>query len=236
MGRIRRYYSALSRYHKSKGYGIHSPFAFSFVLNVLRERLPYYTYDDLNILRHFVIDQTRQHFTHPAVISFKSAKLVFRVANYFNPPEILQFGTSYGVSSASVLAVSSKSHLVLCEPKLMQYPVTEHVLEPIRNRISVYDDAASAIAAYKRGKSVPFILINAINNGDLPAISKYLHSIFKSGEAVVIIRNISRSDTIKSLWLDCKASIPSGMTFSNEKLAVITSNEKLPRQDFFLWF
>ena len=43
MGRLRRYRTAFKRYRHGKGFGIHSPFAFSFVLKVLRERLPYYS-------------------------------------------------------------------------------------------------------------------------------------------------------------------------------------------------
>ena len=46
MGRMHRYRTALSRRHRSGGFGIHSPFAFNFVLNVLRERLPYYADDE----------------------------------------------------------------------------------------------------------------------------------------------------------------------------------------------
>ncbi|MDE7397617.1 MAG: hypothetical protein K2M98_07820, partial [Muribaculum sp.] len=31
----------------SRGFGIHSPFAFEFVLNVLRDRHPFYAYEEL---------------------------------------------------------------------------------------------------------------------------------------------------------------------------------------------
>lgn len=37
----------LKRQRSSRGFGIHSPFAYNFVLNVLRERYPYYAYDEI---------------------------------------------------------------------------------------------------------------------------------------------------------------------------------------------
>lgn len=42
---------ALQRYRVSRGYGVHSPFAYRFIIRVLRETLPYYGFDRLNSLR-----------------------------------------------------------------------------------------------------------------------------------------------------------------------------------------
>ena len=81
MGRLRRYRTAFGRYKRGKGFGIHSPFAFGFVLKVLRERNPYYAYSNLESLRKLVISHTRHHFRHPRIISLKNAKIIFRVAN-----------------------------------------------------------------------------------------------------------------------------------------------------------
>ena len=113
MKRLKRYTSALTRYHKSNGFGIHSPFAFNFVTKVLRERLPFYCYAELEVLRKMAIKSLSQDNKHPKIISLKSAKLLFRVTNYFNPRNILQIGTNYGISSITMLHVSSQSNLVI---------------------------------------------------------------------------------------------------------------------------
>ena len=129
----------------SNGHGIHSPFAYKFVLNVLRERYPYYIYNTLSEIRQSAIDEAKKHARHPRIISIKNAKLIFRVTNYFNPMHILQIGTSYGVSSASMLEVSSQSRLILCEPNIKEYTPTERILSKYGDRIELHDNIAQAL-------------------------------------------------------------------------------------------
>ena len=161
MNRIKRYYSALSRYHKSNGFGIHSPFAFYFVLRVLRERSPYYAYQDITELRKTVIAKTIRYGRHPRIISLKNAKLIFRVVNHFNPQHILQIGTSYGISSACILKVSTKSDLVLYEPNLNDYDITNKPLID-KYQVNITDDIKEKIF-FKDGKTTVFDLENVIN-------------------------------------------------------------------------
>lgn len=237
MNRIKRYYSALKRYHKSNGFGIHSPFAFYFVLKVLRERSPYYAYEEIASLRKIVVSKTVKYGRHPRIISLKNAKLIFRVVNYFNPRHILQLGTSYGISSTCILKVSSKSDLFLYEPQLDDYDITNTVLGYFSDRIKYFNKISDAVSMY-RGKNVnndAFILINGINADDYFILKPYISSVL-STNGVIILRNISRSEQMRIVWKDCKQMRKTGMTFSNEKLAIIVADPKLPRQDFSLWF
>ncbi|MBQ7941509.1 MAG: hypothetical protein IJ328_03755 [Muribaculaceae bacterium] len=238
MEKIKRYLTAIRRYHRSKGHGIHSPFAFGFTLNVLRERLPYYAYDDIAELRRLAVSRTKYLWRHPRIISFKNAKLIFRVTNYFNPAVILQIGTNYGISSASMLAVSSKSELYLCEPSISEYPVTHEILSHFGNKIHPYKTFDGGITAYKNACSktnVPFVLINSVQEEEYSNVLNYLHGIRKS-DGIIIIRNISRNSVMQALWEACRNAADTGMTFSNGKLAIIVASAKLPHQNFSLWF
>lgn len=236
MGRVKRYRTALSRHHRSAGHGIHSPFAYRFVLDVLRERNPYYCYGLLHELRHAVIAKTKRHFRHPRIISFKNAKLIFRVTNFFNPPCVLQIGTSYGVSAVAVKSVSKESWLHLYEPHIDRYPVVADVLSPLMNRLVVYDSFHDAFEACRRSWQQPFVLINDLpRTGDYEEILNCIVPMLQSG-VVVIMRNLSRNPEMKRLWLALRENMTSGHSYTNEKLAVIVANPKLPRQHFFLWF
>ena len=258
MGRLRRYRTAFKRYRHGKGFGIHSPFAFSFVLKVLRERLPYYSYARLEALRAMVISRTRHHLRHPRIISSKNAKLIFRVTNFFNPQAILQVGTSYGVSSASVLSVSSRSKLILCEPHIDRYPIAEEILAGYAPRITLTASLTDAISIYSdclavepepanlanktpaeqasRRAMQPFVLINDIESeAHLHTLLEHLHALALH-DTTIIVRNLSRNPLMRQLWAQFCSESEHGMAFSNERIAIFVANRKLPRQDFAIWF
>lgn len=238
MSRIKRYYSAFNRYKRSNGYGIHSPFAFKFVLGVLRERTPYYCYEKIEAQRNHVIAKTRKFGRHPRIISSKNAKLLFRVVNYFNPKHILQIGTSYGVSTMSMLSVSSTSRVTLLEHEIRKHPVTDEVLEPYLERIQFEDSVKKSIKYYEStlDDDCRFIVINNISKEDLTPLTDYINYILADKEGVIVMRNLSRNPLMNDLWLDCKEMANYGMAFGNEKIAIIVIHNKLPKQDYFLWF
>lgn len=258
MGRLSRYRTALTRYRHGKGFGIHSPFAFGFVLKVLRERNPYYSYEHLEALRAKAISRTRHHFRHPRIISLKNAKLIFRVANFFNPMDILQVGTSYGVSTASVLAVAGKSRLILCEPHLGRYRVAEEVIAGYGGRVRLIPGLGDAIEHYRRSLSgvgepadlthetpaeqaarrtmQPFILINNVESAaDIDTILPFLEAMAHS-DATVIMRNLNRNPLMAQMWKTFAERSGHGMSFTNERIGVFVANRKLPRQDYLVWF
>lgn len=236
--KLNRYLTAIRRYHRSKGFGIHSPFAYRFTLNVLRERLPFYAYDEIQELRQLAITRTRRYWRHPRIISYKNAKLLFRVVNHFSPDEILQIGTNYGVSSACMLAVSSKITLHLCEPNVNEFPVTQEILSHFGNTVHQYRTLDEGLSIYRNtstGESEPFVLVNNIRDEEYSRLLNYLYDVRKN-KGVIVIRNISKNDTLRSLWEACRDAAPTGMTFSNGKTAIIVASPKLPHQNFSLWF
>ena len=111
MGRIHRYRTAWSRHHRSGGFGIHSPFAFGFVQRVLGERCPYYAYADLKRFRAHALEMVPWRRRRSAVVGMSTVKMLFRIANFYNPRHLLVVGSCYGVEAASVKAVSGKSEV-----------------------------------------------------------------------------------------------------------------------------
>lgn len=238
MGRIKRYRTALSRHHRSKGHGIHSPFAFNFVRFVLREKSPYYCYEDMEQLRQAVIESLRDVKRHPRVVSLKGLKMLFRVTNFFNPTSIFQVGSSYGLTAASMMNVSSSSRLWLYDPELDSYPVTAGVLMPYIDDVQCYNQLDVAMHDYlnSRPGNIPFVLINSIPSPqDVEPLQSMLSDMIDTG-CVIVMRNLHRSGVMKQLWLNLKAEIKWGQTFTNEKTAIVVAQPKLNLEHFFLWF
>lgn len=239
MGKLKRLSSALSRYSASKGYGIHSPFAYKFVTTVLNEQYMYYSYEDLDLMRSAVIEKTKEKFGFkPRPIQLSEAALLFRITNFYNPSAILQLGSSYGVAVASSMLVSHKSKLVLYDSTVKENETAMQILEKYQNRTTYCDSAANAIQTYQKtcdNDFGVFAVINNIANDEFQAVAEFLSHTAADSNGVAIIRNIATSTIMAQLWDSCRAVMEHGMTFSNEKIAIIVFDHKLPRQDFKLW-
>lgn len=238
MGKIRRYRTAWSRHHRSRGFGIHSPFAFKFVRGVLRERLPYYSYEQIGQLRKNVLKCTGSRWRNrEGVMSFKDAKMLFRIVNYFNPQVMLQVGITHGVSSASMLAVSSTSRLHLHAPNLGELPIASKIISRYGDAVTVHNGMGETLDAYREnlGENQPFVLVDDLRTqDDCDRLLAYLADAMK-GPAVIVMRHITRNPLIKQLWTACKQQAQHGQTYTNEKTSIIITTPKLQREDFFLW-
>lgn len=238
MGKLKNIGNALSRYQASKGFGVHSPFAFKFILNVLDEKYEYYAYNKLQQLRINVIERTRKENGYkPRVISISEAAAIFRVANYYNPQLFLSIGSSYGVAAASMLAVSKRSRMFLYDDNSAQNNAAAlEILSGYGDRIVLGEDLQNTISGYitALGDNDMFVTVNNIADHDTATATALIDTAV-SRRGVFIMRNIDSSRNMARLWQHCKQAMTYGMTFGNGKTAVMVLNPKLPRQDFEIW-
>ena len=103
-----------------KGHGIHSPFVFDFVINVLNDKKKYNCYNLIECLRKELLANktaidVEDFGAGSAVIPFKKRKvnaiaapslknkkfsqLLFRIVKYYKPETIVELGTSFGTTS-----------------------------------------------------------------------------------------------------------------------------------------
>lgn len=238
MRTLKRLLTSFNRYKRSKGFGVHSPFAFYFILNVLHERLPYYAYANIELRRNMALNLSARISRHRRVISIKNAKMLFRIACYFNPRSIMQIGTTYGVSTTAILDVSSHSQLVICPGSETCTPIYKKVTHRYGERIIHATDIEGAINAYDAlsQNECKFILVNSIDSdNDSAIIYRYVMKALDEG-ATVIFRNILKPTRVSALNSKVNENLDHGMTFSNGKISIVVGRKSLPRQSFSLWF
>jgi len=128
-----RYYVAASN---GKGHGIHSPFIFDFVTNVLNDRRHFYSYETIESLRSRLLNdktilgiedfgagstggttkqRTVSSIARHAAKSKKLCRLLFRIVHYYQPKTILELGTSLGISSAYMASAAPDAKLITIE-------------------------------------------------------------------------------------------------------------------------
>ena len=129
---IQYYFSASN----GRGHGIHSPFVFDFVTNVLNDTREFYPYESIeSVRRQLLIDNTlieMEDFGAGSVQQFKKqrsigsiarhaakskklSQLLFRIVHYYQPKIILELGTSLGISSAYMAAANPGARVISIE-------------------------------------------------------------------------------------------------------------------------
>lgn len=91
-----------NRFLNRKGFGVHSPWAYDLITNVIEEKLPYYAYDDLYEFWEKAPEYLPQYDEN-------IDQLLFRLVNALKPRTIIEIGTGAGVSTGYLASVSSKT-------------------------------------------------------------------------------------------------------------------------------
>jgi predicted O-methyltransferase YrrM len=118
------------------GHGIHSPFVFDFVKNVLNDKRDFYAFSAIESLRqqlksdHTIlqvddlgagsrVSATNQRkvsdIAKHALKSQKLAQFLFRLVNYYQPKTILELGTSLGITTAYLAAANGNARVYTIE-------------------------------------------------------------------------------------------------------------------------
>jgi predicted O-methyltransferase YrrM len=104
-----------------KGHGIHSPFVYDFVTKILNDKKEYSCYKEIESLRHKLLhDDTGinvedfgagsalipskqrkiKDIARSSLKNKKFAQLLFRIAKYYQPENIIELGTSLGITTS----------------------------------------------------------------------------------------------------------------------------------------
>src|SRR5687767_14200650 len=110
-----------------KGHGIHSPFLFDFVKNVLNDRSQFLYYNNIELLRNDILQDGREieatdlgagssvisgkkrkvkDIAASSLKSKKYAQLLFRIVKYYKPDTVIELGTSLGLTACYLSAAN----------------------------------------------------------------------------------------------------------------------------------
>lgn len=119
-----------------KGHGVHSPFVFGFIRDVLNDKKNYSCYTSIEqkrkeLLSNETIIEVEDFGAGSSVMKTnkrvikdiassslkpkKYAQLLFRITQYYKPKTILELGTSFGISSAYLASAEHIPEVHTCE-------------------------------------------------------------------------------------------------------------------------
>lgn len=124
------YFSATTKY------GVHSPFVFDFIKNVLEDNRLFYTFHEVETIRKRLLNnrdkievtdlgagskytksnqRSVQQIAKSALSSPSFCRQLFRITNHYKPDTIIEMGTSLGVSAAYIQKGALNAKLITLE-------------------------------------------------------------------------------------------------------------------------
>jgi hypothetical protein len=97
-----------------KGHGVHSPFVFQLITQVLNDDRYFYAYAEVetNTQRGLQGGVSAKNKSLLHIQQTKFSRLLFRLANYFSPSVILELGSNWGIHTAYLSAASQDAVLI----------------------------------------------------------------------------------------------------------------------------
>lgn len=243
--------------HKG-GHGIHSPFCYYFITEILEANHPYYAYEELNKLRKNLkkdntILEIQDHGAGPknhkassvkkiltnSVLSKKQGELLFRIAEVFNVKRILELGTSLGLSSSYLAKANSEAVVISIEgcPTLAQFAQTVHLENGINN-VTVVNALFDDVLDQMLQTEGPFDLIYVDGNHTYEATLRYVKTIlqFSSKKIVIILDDIHWSLEMEQMWEKVILMDEIRLSLDLFHLGILFLNPQLQKEHFVVRF
>lgn len=175
-----------------KGYGVHSPFAFRIITEVIEEKLPFYAYQVMQRL-----------YPANAPLKFKVAALLFRLANRFKARHIVEVGCDGGYTLLPLLMVDSRTQLYTLATSVQEAQTRQH-LAWFRNELSrvTFIDSLQSETFLQAlpSEGIDMIVVNQLPaQMSAPEFAQWVHLNLKP-DGVLFVRGIQPGQPHETLW------------------------------------
>lgn len=211
-----------------KGHGIHSPFVFDFIKNVLNDKKEKDCFIEIeNIRRNLMKDpmlinvedfgagsaviKSRQRVVKDIAASSlkakKYAQLLFRMVKYYQPQTIIELGTSFGISTAYMACGNKNALLYTCEGanEIAAIAAKNFQQLGINNiELIIGDFGATLPGLIKKLSKVDFAFIDG-NHRKAPTLS-YFTTLLEvaAPDTILIFDDIHWSAEMEEAWENIK--------------------------------
>lgn len=203
---LKRPFVWLRRFRHRCGYGVHSPFAFNLITQVIYENMPYYKYEDLAEEQKRRAGEKGEHWLYE---SKKVKRLLFRLVNYARPDTIVDAGT---LSASSLyLKAGRETADYTCASSL-----SELFLEA--------------------GVPVDFLYLHDCRHAEFMEEVFGICAARATGKSLFVIEGIGYTPQMRSLWKRMRQDGRAGITFDLYDLGIIFFDKTKVKQDYIVNF
>jgi len=255
MKRLRLLYKYIIHFftaRNTRGHGVHSPFVFHYINFVLANKESYYVFPQIESLRQNLMKDKRsiditdfgtgkdrsREVSDIALYSLKSTKygqLLFRTVNYFKSKNVLELGTSFGITT-SYLASSAKDiqciSLEGCPQtaKIAQESFRKLGLENIKIEVGAIDDTLPRVLS--EFEKLDLVFFDANHRSD-SLLNYFNQCLFKITEnSVMIIDDIYWSADMELAWAKVKSHPKVMSTIDLFQIGIVFFNPDLHKKHY----
>ncbi len=208
----------------AKGHGIHSPFVYDFIRHVLMENKTFYSYEAIESCRKNMLKDKRvlhiedfgagsrlrktnqrtvSEIAHSSLKPQKYSQLLFRMINHYHSQNILELGTSLGITSSYLASAKADAMVHTMEGSTEIAAIAKSNFEKLQlKNIQVitgnFDDKLPVFLATQN--KLDFIFIDG-NHRLKPTLSYFEMLIKKTDEnSILIFDDIHWSEEMELAW------------------------------------
>jgi predicted O-methyltransferase YrrM len=208
------------------GHGVHSPFVFEWITQVLNDKRAFDCFQAIETVREALkINNTeisvpdfgagsRKHLDNKRKIATiaqsslkpkKYSRLLFRMVHYYKPATILELGTSLGITTAYLSSANPDARVVTMEgapevAAIAQNNFKQLNLSNITVEVGNFDDQLSVVL--NRLQQVDFAFIDG-NHRKEPTLN-YFHQLLETStpSTIFIFDDIHWSKDMEAAWME----------------------------------
>lgn len=121
-------FDCVQRKRHSKGFGVHSPFAFDLITNIIYIPSPFYAFSDIQ-------NHVGKSNEVPLSSTTKFNKLTFRIIQRFKPENILEINSGRGIGTLFILAPDKRIRCTCIENDKTNILLASKLLGENRDRV-----------------------------------------------------------------------------------------------------
>lgn len=220
----RRYLHYYFHASNSKGHGMHSPFVFEFITKVLNDRTTYPVYGQIEDLRNRLkgdkklirvedfgagsvyqseVERSIGAIARNAAKPPKYGQLLHRMVRYYQPADLLELGTSLGITSAYLASGNPKARLTTLEgaPEIAKRAKANFVSLGLDNVQVIEGNFDDTLPGYLQStKEIDFAFIDG-NHRKAPTLRYFDWLLEHQGnDSIFIFDDIHWSREMEEAW------------------------------------
>ncbi|NLO69814.1 MAG: SAM-dependent methyltransferase [Porphyromonadaceae bacterium] len=249
---IYKYFRHLLESKNTKGHGIHSPYLYRFTQNTIYEKNPFYVFQQIETLRDHLKNDDRwiefkdfgtgfDRDVQVKTIAKKSlkrmvwAQLLFRIVNFTNAKNVLELGTSLGLTSAYLASPSADIRCVTLEGSHSVAEIAKENFEKLALRniaVEIGNIDAILVNVLTKMGTLDVVFIDA--NHQKKSVLNYFEQCIKHihPETVFILDDIYWSADMEDAWKIIRKHEKVTATIDLFEMGIVFFNKSFPKKTF----